>query len=407
MKLESVSNPTWWLISRIGLEELRNNEAAIRSRKSSQYSRGERPTARRNSRLRCAWLTSQRSANAIAPNEWPLQDYFPKHSPAEAVVGRIWCELSTREHIALMESDEDIRYPVLGQIIMDRYGRQLSSSHVVGEWLEKLGYRLVCTAEAQAYRNIVMSADQFRRSLTVAQAEECDATADWNYIVHHANPYREWIGAQIRIDSYGYAIPGDPELAAEFAWRDARISHSKNGIYGAMFCAAMIAKAFVTHDVVQIIQAGLAQIPSTCRLYAEMHQVIALCAEYGNKFDAFEAVIEGLYALLGHYNAVHTNNNAGVCVMALLLSGGDFHKGITLAVMGGWDTDCNGATVGSIVGAICGASNAPNHWTGRLNDTLKSLVAEYHPISIRECARRSTSIARRVLAGIGETGRKR
>jgi ADP-ribosylglycohydrolase len=83
-------------------------------------------------------------------------------------------------------------------------------------------------------------------------------------------------------------------------------------------------------------------------------------------------------------------------VAALLLSGGDFHKGITLAVMGGWDTDCNGATVGSIVGAISGAKAAPRHWTGRLNDTLKSLIIDYHPIAISECARKSVEIARKV-----------
>jgi len=217
--------------------------------------------------------------------------------------------------------------------------------------------------------------------------------------VHHLNPYREWIGAQIRVDSYGYAAPGDPQLAGEFAWRDARISHVKNGIYGAMFCAAMIAEAFVTNDVMRIIEAGLAEIPTTSRLYADMRQTIAICAEHGNRFDDFEAVFEGVYKLLGHYSPVHTNNNAALCVVALLLSGGDFHKGITLAVMGGWDTDCNGATVGSIVGAICGGRAAPTHWTARLNDTLKSLIVEYHPISINECARISTDIAKRVLAG--------
>jgi len=82
----------------------------------------------------------------------------------------------------------------------------------------------------------------------------------------------------------------------------------------------------------------------------------------------------------------------------LLLSGGDFHRGITLAVMGGWDTDCNGATVGSVVGAICGARRAPSHWVGRLNDTLKSGMVGYDPISILECARRSLEVVRQVRA---------
>jgi ADP-ribosylglycohydrolase len=64
--------------------------------------------------------------------------------------------------------------------------------------------------------------------------------------------------------------------------------------------------------------------------------------------------------------------------------------------MGGWDTDCNGATVGSVVGAICGGKNAPRHWVGRLNDTLKSLIVDYDPIAINECARRSLEIVHKV-----------
>jgi ADP-ribosylglycohydrolase len=280
---------------------------------------------------------------------------------------------------------------VLGQILLNEKGRDFTSWDVARGWILRLPYHMVCTAETQAYRNLVL-----RYNFHVNGDDA--SNVDWNWVRTHLNPYREWIGAQIRIDSYGYAAPGNPELAAEFAWRDARISHVKNGIYGAMLCAAMIAAAFAADDAHEIVEAGLAEIPQTSRLYKEMRQTIEICAKYNNDFAHFEDVIRDIYDLLGHYHPVHTNNNAALCVAGVLLAQGDFHKGITFAVMGGWDTDCNGATVGSIVGAITGARNAPAHWTARLNDTLNSEIIGYHPIAIAECARRALEIAREVDA---------
>jgi ADP-ribosylglycohydrolase len=340
-----------------------------------------------------SWERQKAFLTALDPAEWPLRDYFPGASPAEAQVGKLGCPDSTRERIAFMETDDDIRYTVLGQVILRKHGLGFSTWDVAAAWINHLPYRQVCTAETQAYRNLAILGG-FHSWRERVEYDE----ADWHWVAHHLNPYREWIGAQIRIDSYGYAAPGNPELAAELAWRDARLSHVKNGIYGAMFCAAMIAAAFATSDVGEIIEAGLAQIPATGRLHAETRQVIALCARHGNRPEAFEDVFREIYALLGHYHPVHTNNNAALCVAALLLSGGDFHHGITLAVMGGWDTDCNGATVGSIVGAIARASGAPAHWTARLNDTLRSAIIDYHPIAISECARRSWEIVRDAAA---------
>jgi ADP-ribosylglycohydrolase len=343
-----------------------------------------------------SWERQKKFLVAVSPEEWPLRDYFPARSPAEAETGSLlWGPGSVRERIAFMETDDDIRYTVIGLKVLLAQGRNFRSADVVGEWLN-LGYRHFCTAETQAYRNYVWRGDAFRNP---AAQPELDATTNWSWFVHHLNPYREWIGAQIRVDAYGYAAPGDPELAAEMAWRDARVSHVKNGIYGAMFCAAMIAAAFASDDAHEIVEAGMAEIPATSRLHAELGEVIAICARHGDAYERFEDVFRELHAVLGHYHYAHTNNNAALCVAALLLSGGDFHRGITLAVMGGWDTDCNGATVGSIVGAICGARRAPTRWVGRLNDTLRAGVVGYDPVSIAECAKRSLEVIRRARRG--------
>jgi len=340
------------------------------------------------------WRDLKRYLTAISPDEWPLRDYVPAHSPAEPELPHMICPASTREKIAFMESDDDIRYTVLGQIILAQHGAAFTTEDVAMKWMEKLCYRSVCTAETQAYRNLIARYD-FHEGNAWRLGP---LPVDWHWVATYLNPYREWIGAQIRVDSYAYAAPGNPGLAADFAWRDVRLSHVKNGLYGSMLCAAMISAAFATNDVREIVAAGLGEIPATSRLHAEMSAVVALCEKYGNDFTNFETVFEGICDLLGHYSTTHTNNNAGVCVAAVLLSGGDYHRGITAAVMAGFDTDCNGATVGSILGAMNGARLLPEHWTGRLNDTLRSELADYHPIAISECARRSFEIVKQIRA---------
>ena len=39
------------------------------------------------------------------------------------------------------------------------------------------------------------------------------------------NEFNDWIGAQIRIDMYGWVLPGNPAIAADLARKDARLSH--------------------------------------------------------------------------------------------------------------------------------------------------------------------------------------
>lgn len=48
----------------------------------------------------------------------------------------------------------------------------------------------------------------------------------------------------------------------------------------------------------------------------------------------------------GEYHPIHTINNTALVVAALVYGKGDFEQSIGMAVLGGWDTHCNGATIG-------------------------------------------------------------
>jgi len=155
-----------------------------------------------------------------------------------------------------------------------------------------------------------------------------------------------------------------------------------------MFFAAVIASAFVENDIEKLIQIGLSKIPSNCRLSHDIKKAVEIAKNAKSELE----LVEKIYEEFKHYNAVHTNNNAALCVASLVYGNGDFEKSITTAVLGGWDTDCNGATVGSIVGAMIGANSIPLNWKTPLNDTLYSEISGFHPINISECARRSYEV---------------
>ena len=60
--------------------------------------------------------------------------------------------------------------------------------------------------------------------------------------------------------------------------------------------------------------------------------------------------------------------------------------------MAGMDTDCNGATVGSVAGIFSGYRNIPQKFTLPLEGTLRSELPEYHPVSIASLAERTFNI---------------
>ncbi len=320
------------------------------------------------------WTREQIRGYLELAGEYPLRDYMPLLDPLPAgyQLHPSYIE-SVRGRIQGMSRDDDTDYTILGLYILDQFGPKFTTQNVADTWLTGLPYQMVYTAERVAYRNLVND---------VAPPQSAS----------FRNPFREWIGAQIRADGFGYAAAGLPEVAAELAFRDAALSHVKNGIYGEMFVAAMLAAAFATDDVRQVIAIGLSEIPARSRLAEALRQVVT----WSERYNTWEGAWEEVKRAFDSYFWVHTINNAALVLLGLLYGRGDLEQSIAIAVMGGWDTDCNGATVGSIVGAMRGAKALPEKWIGPLNDHIRSCVIGYDNSRISDLARRTAAVARQV-----------
>jgi ADP-ribosylglycohydrolase len=310
-----------------------------------------------------------------AQGRWPLDRYFSSQAPEEI---RSECGIGGGSPalyeggITCMPEDDDTNYTATGLAIVKRYGRDFTPDDVADFWLGNIPIWHVCTAERVAYKNLV----------------DCIPPPQ---SASFRNVYREWIGAQIRADFFGYVNPGNPERAAEYAWRDACISHVKNGIYGEMWVAAMLAAAYVCDDVETVIRGGLGQIPVASRLTRGIEHVLAFYHS-GATYDEAVHDLHHRWDETRSHDWCHTISNAEIVAIALLWGAKDFEKTICFAVMPGFDTDCNGATAGSVVGLILGAGALPGKWVGPLNDTLLTGVAGYHKVSLTQMAEETATL---------------
>ena len=323
-----------------------------------------------------------------AQNRWPLADYFSNQVDEQVRQDNKFRPPADRcylENITCMVEDDDTNYTTTGLAVVAQKGKDFTPADVARFWLGNIPILHTCTAERVAYKNLVA---QVPPPAPDGSLEGVFSSASYR------NPYREWIGAQIRADFFGYANPANPERAAAYAWRDACISHVKNGIYGEMWVAAMLAAAYIVEDVEKVIRFGLGEIPSKSRLHADLSQVLAWRKEKIGYENAINRVHARWDQMKGHHWC-HTNSNAQIVAVALLWGEMDYGKTICQAVMPGFDTDCNGATAGSVLGVMLGAGKLPTAWTSRLNDTLETGVAGYHRVKLSEMAQKTLELVQR------------
>lgn len=314
---------------------------------------------------------------AKATGNWPLTTWFTeKGLPRGLKEAHPWNKRSAQnslaENIDGMPEDDDLNYPLLNLRLLQRHGRHFTTTDVAKLWLDELPAARTFTAERIAYRNLLNGIEP-------------------PHTATHHNPFREWIGALIRADVHGWTNPGAPRAAADQARRDATLTHTANGVYGAMFAAATIAEAAAgTGDVHHCLRTGLAAVPQDSRLSRAIHHGIQL-AQSTQRFDD---VVDNLHATHGHLHWVHVIPNAALLSAALTHADGDFTGSITRAVSGGWDTDSNGATAGSIAGLLAGHPDAlPDRWTAPLKNRLATSITGFDGTGFDALADLTTELA--------------
>jgi ADP-ribosylglycohydrolase len=309
-------------------------------------------------------------AIAEATGNWPVAGWFTAEGlPAEVSERWPWNRVSRTtslaENIDGVPEDDDLNFTMLGVALLERCDTDFEALDVAKIWLDFLPPGRIFTAERVAMRNLL-------------EAYLPPETAT------RRNPFREWIGARLRVDAYGWAAGGDPVRAARMAWEDARVSHTANGVYAAMFMAAAHAASLGETSASRCVDSGLSVVPGESRLAEAVRTARDLAARL-----EWEPVVDELYARYGGYHWVHAINNTALVAAALCAFDGDYSAGICGVVQGGWDTDTNGAAVGSILGALVPIDE---RWSAPLGGRFTSSLPGFDGIGIEELVQRTLAV---------------
>ncbi len=299
----------------------------------------------------------------------PLRDYVPLQ-PGTVVERRDPdCCLG---RIRRFEPDDDINYTLLALLNLEENGTGFTRDDVARLWLNRMPGGVSWTAERAAYRCLLDHMD----AEFVNGGEpgfDLDLCSD--------HEFSDWIGAQIRVDLYGWVNPGRPDRAADMARRDASLSHRADGIESAAFVAALAAAVPVSDGFQQAVEQALAEVDSEA-----VQESVGLGLRLGGQSD-------GPAKILSHYdgmNPVHALNNLAIVVWALATHGDDFSAAIGETVSAGLDTDSNGATVGGLCG-LAGLA-IDERWTRPWAGRVAFSLAGVDELPVEELARRTLAV---------------
>lgn len=185
------------------------------------------------------------------------------------------------------------------------------------------------------------------------------------------NGWQHSNGAWIRSEIWASVFPGQPNLAASYALMDGSVDHGDGeGTYAELFTAALESMAYFEGDVQKLISAALGYLPEGTETEKAIRTALSSYEKGLGWKEAREAVIRATQRT-GWFQAPR---NLGYVTIGLLYGMGDFGSSISTAVNCGDDTDCTGATVGSIMGIIKGESGIPEKWKSYIGESIKTVA---------------------------------
>lgn len=190
-------------------------------------------------------------------------------------------------------------------------------------------------------------------------------------------------GAWIRTEVWACMYPAMPEKAIRLAFEDASVDHGfGEGTYAAIFVAAMESAAFVINDAEELLKIGLSKIPENCRV-ARSARIVIDAYHSGIDWRTCRNMVVEDSKDLGWFQSPA---NVAFVVLGLLYGKGDFKQSLIYAVDCGDDTDCTGATLGSLMGIMGGMKVIPDDWRAYIGDDIKSIcIAAGHGLWPKTC----------------------
>lgn len=173
-----------------------------------------------------------------------------------------------------------------------------------------------------------------------------------------------WAAARSAI--WGMVAPGDPQQAAQRAYRDAVLDHAGEGVWAAMAWAAIVSAAYAVDAPLDLLDVGLAMVPRGARIARTLGAAMSAGRRGAPLLDARRRVLEAASA----NDPTDAAITLGLSAAGLLYGGGAFGPSVCTTANLGHDAPAACAMVGALCGVLAGASGLPGEWKGPIGDSV-------------------------------------